>query len=254
MIEQKLKEIGLSDKEVAVYLCVLQYQKIAPSRVSTLTSINRPTVYSVSKELMKKGLITEDETGTIKYLISLGEEAMENLVKNEEHKIATIKSKLPDVVAALKQLPKQGTYSTPKIRFIEESKLRDYLISQSPIWAKSGAAVDNTWWGFQDHTLLEHYQEWADHFWTHFPQEIQMNLLTNKKPVETKVMSKKKYAPQRHIKYWAGGAEFSATHVVIGNYVLMILTREHPHYLVEIHDATMADNIRNLYKAIWKLV
>lgn len=253
MVEQKLKEIGLSEKEVAVYLCVLQYQKISPARVANITSICRPTVYSVAKELTKKGLISEDGAGAVKYLISLGENALENLVKDQEYKIANIKDKLPDIIATLKQLPKQGVYSIPKIRFIEESRLREFLISQSAMWAKNGAAADNTWWGFQDHTLLENYEDWADHFWTHFPKETRLCLLTNKKSVETKIMSRKTYAPQRHVKYWSDGSEFTATHVVIGDYVLMIMTREHPHYLIEIHDKTMAQNIRHLFKSIWNL-
>ncbi|MEK7149229.1 MAG: helix-turn-helix domain-containing protein [Patescibacteria group bacterium] len=254
MIEQKLKEIGLSEKEVAVYLCILQYQKISPSRVATVTTIHRPTVYSVAKELIRKGLIAEDETGTVKYLVSLGEDAFENLTKDQEYKIANIKKELPGIITTLKQIPKQGAYSIPKIRFIEESRLREFLISQSAVWAKSGAMADNIWWGFQDHTLLENYEDWANHFWTRFPKNIKLNLLTNKKPVETKIMSKKAYAPQRHIKYWGGGSEFTATHVIIGEYVLMIMTREHPHYLIEIHDKAMAQNSRHLFKSIWNLI
>ena len=165
-----------------------------------------------------------------------------------------MKKKFPDIVAELKQLPKQGTYSIPKIHFIEESKLKRFLITQSTVWAESGAIVDNTWWGFQDHTLIENYEDWADHFWTNFPTETKLHLLTNKKPVETKIMSKKAYATQRQIKYWAGGSEFTATQVVIGDYILMIITREHPHYLIEIYDKTMAQNIRNLFKSLWNLI
>ncbi len=254
MIEEKLKDIGLSEKEIEVYLCVFQYQKISPARVSLLTRIHRPTVYSVAKELIKKGLIAEDEAGTNKYLVSIGEDALNNLVKSQEYKIADIKKKLPDIVESLKQLPKQGTYSIPKIRFIEESRLREFLISESAVWEKSGATIDNTWWGFQDHTLIENYEDWSDYFFTHFPKETKLNLLTNKKSVETNKMSKKGYASQRNIKYWKDTSEFTATHVVVGDYVLMIMTREHPNYLIEIYDKTMAQNVRNLFKSMWKLV
>jgi len=254
MIEQKLKEVGLSEKEVIVYLCIFQYQKISPARIATVTSINRPTVYSVAKELIKKGLIAEDVSGSVKYFLSLGEESLENLVISQEQKIVSLKKKLPEIVTELKQFPRKGSYSIPKIRYIDESRLRDFLISQSAVWAKSGETIDNTWWGFQDHTLLENYEDWADYFFAHFTEETKIYLLTNKKVVETKTMKKKSYAPQRHIKYWAGGALFTATHVVIGDYILMIITGEHPHYLIEIQDKTMAQNIRELYKSIWGLI
>lgn len=254
MFEQKLKEMGLTEKEVAVFLCVLQYQKIRPTRVALLTKINRPTVYSVAKELIAKGLIAEDDAEKTAYLVSLGERAIENIVKSEEQALEDKKSKLPELLEALRQVPKRGQYSIPKIRFIDESSLRKFLIDQSLTWAQSALAHDKTWWGFQDHTLLETYQDWADYFWTHFSKDIRLNLLTNKEPVETEHMSRKSYARQRHIKYWSESAEFSATHVVVGEYILMIMTREHPHYLIEIHDRVMADNLREMFKAIWEMI
>lgn len=254
MLEQKLKEIGLSDKEILVYLCVLQYQKISPASVAGITSIQRPTVYSVAKELITKNLIREDNTGNTKYLISLGEDAIWSLVKIQEAKIANTKNKIPEIISILKQIPKQGRYSIPKIRFIEEARLKEFLISQSVVWAESGARTDGAWWGFQDHTLLEKYEDWADYYWSHFSGQTVLNLFTNKKSIETKVMKKKTYATQRHIKYWNKATEFTSTHAVVGDYVLMIMTREHPHYLVEIHDKEIAQNTRNLFKSLWELI
>ncbi len=254
MLEQKLKEIGLTEKEISVYLSVLQHQKILPARVSTLTSINRPTVYAVAKELMKKGLITEDKAGKTMYLVSLGEKSLENLVKSKERNLEKLKQDLPNIISDLGSLPKHGKYSIPKIRFIDEAHLRDFLINESDKWAKNALDSDSTWWGFQDHTLLENYQDWADYFWNRFSKSITLNLLTNEKPVETEVMSKKTYKNQRKTKYWKESFGFTATHVVVGDYILMIMTRERPHYLIEIHDRVMADNLRNLFKAIWKII
>jgi DNA-binding MarR family transcriptional regulator len=254
MLEQKLREMGLSEKEAAVFLCVLQYQKIRPTRVALLTKINRPTVYSVAKELIGKGLIAEDGSEKTKYLVSLGERAVENILKSEEQAIEDKKRQLPELIKTLRQMKKRGGYSIPKIRFIDEPELRQFLIHQSLTWAQSALDDDKTWWGFQDHTLIETYQDWADYFWSHFSKEIHLNLFTNKEPVETELMSQKAYARQRHIKYWSGSAEFSATHVVVGEYILMIMTRERPHYCIEIHDRVMADNLREMFKAIWEMI
>lgn len=254
MLEQNLKELGLTDKEAAIYLCILQYQRISPTRVSELTNINRPTVYSVAEELIKKSLIAEDNSASTKYYYSLGEESLQSLVTADQRKIELKKRRISELLPELKQLPKEGRYSIPKIRFIDEPQLRDFLISQSPIWAKAALSSDKTWWGFQDDSLLEYYQDWADYFWNSFSKEIQLNLLTNKKLVEERVMPKKKYASQRHIKFWSDSTEFTTTQVVIGDYILMIMTREHPHYLIEIHDRVMANNLREMFKAIWKMV
>jgi len=53
------------------------------------------------------------------------------------------------------------------------------------------------------------------------------------------------------VRYWDRTNEFSATQAVIGDYVLFVTTQEHPHYLVEIHDAVMAENLRQLFKGVW---
>ena len=254
MIEQKLKGLGLSDKEISVFLCILQYQKIRPARVAALTKINRPTVYSVAKELVQKGLIAEDDVEKTRYLVSLGERAIENIIKSEEQALADRKNSLPELIETLKHVPKRGKYSIPKIRFVDDAELGKFLVHQSLTWAQSALDYDNTWWGFQDHTLLEHYQDWADYFWNRFSKDIHLNLFTNEELVETEVMSKKAYARQRSIKYWSGSTEFSATHVVVGEYILMIMTRDHPHYLIEIHDQVMADNLREMFKAVWRMI
>ncbi len=251
MLERKLKHFGLTEKEISVYLCILQYQRILPSRVSEITSINRPTVYSVAKELIRKGLISEDATGPSKYLLSNGEDALNNISSQYERRALELKNSAPELIKELKLLPKQGKYSIPKMRLIDEWQLRDFLIERSAVWAESALARDNTWWGFQDHTLLEHYEEWADYFWKKFSKKIHLNLFTNKRPIETEKMVTKPYSVQRHVKYIEENSEFTATHVVIGDYILMIMTNEKPHYLIEIHDTLMAENVRAVFKRMW---
>jgi sugar-specific transcriptional regulator TrmB len=59
MYTEYLKQLGLDDKEIAVFLVVLERGKVLPATVATITNINRSTVYSVAKELARKGLITD---------------------------------------------------------------------------------------------------------------------------------------------------------------------------------------------------
>lgn len=32
----------------------------------------------------------------------------------------------------------------------------------------------------------------------------------------------------------------------------MIVTNQHPHYMVEIHDPVMAQNLRDIFKGVWE--
>jgi predicted transcriptional regulator len=91
MLETNLKNLGLSEKEIAVYLEVLKHGRVGPTQVSKITKINRTTVYSVAKELMKKNedngeasdngmfMYTDGEADYI--LIPISNETLEKLIK-----------------------------------------------------------------------------------------------------------------------------------------------------------------------------
>ena len=39
--------------------------------------------------------------------------------------------------------------------------------------------------------------------------------------------------------------------IILEDYIVMASTRQHPFYLVEIHDATLAHNMREVFKKLW---
>lgn len=57
---------------------------------------------------------------------------------------------------------------------------------------------------------------------------------------------------RRNIKFWKNAGAFTATTWVMGDYVAMVVTNQHPHYLVEIHDKMFAQNFCILFKGIWE--
>ncbi len=71
MIEEILKKLDFNDKEIQIYLAILQHGKMTPSAVSKVTKINRTTVYSTAKELVKKGVMKEDFGGYIRSFVAL---------------------------------------------------------------------------------------------------------------------------------------------------------------------------------------
>ena len=59
MLEKYLQEIGLNDKEAAIYLALLQVDNSSVIDISKKTKINRSTIYFVLEGLGKKGLVSE---------------------------------------------------------------------------------------------------------------------------------------------------------------------------------------------------
>lgn len=251
MIENILKQLGLNTNEIEVYLTVLRNGKISTAKVAALTKITRTTVYSIAKKLIALRLIAEDLGGARSYLVALPAEQLAQITTEEQQKLDEKKKIVSQAIKELKPFMSTANYSIPKIRFIEEKDIEKHLYEMLPHWAENVAGIDNTIWGFQDHTFVELYQTWIKHQWSVWPADIQLKLLTNKSYIENTMRGKYK---QRQIKYWDKAGEFTSTIWVTGDYITMLSLRERPHYLVEIHDPVMARNMRALFKGLWAAV
>jgi sugar-specific transcriptional regulator TrmB len=252
MINELLKKLGFSEKEILVYLAILENGKISPSRIASITKIKRPTVYAVGKELLKKGVVTEDVSGHGGYFVALPPEHLGSAIKNEERMILEKKKIIKEALVELENIPRSKSYSVPKMRFIDEYNVQDFLYKQTPVWEESMSLTHHsTWWGFQDHTFVENkdYREWIEWYWNRAPKQYNLKLISNDSEIEKKMQTKK--IEQRSIRFWKKDFRFTATTWILGEYVVFIMSKQRPHYLVEIHDAVYAENMRQIFKNIW---
>lgn len=251
MIDQTLKKLGLKDKEIAVYLELMRLGRSTHAKIAMNIDVNRATVYSVVNILVKKGLIAEDLGGKIQYLNALPPKNLHTLIEQERRKITKKEDLVEQAVEELAELPLNTQYSVPHVRFLDEDQLELALHSDIEKWEKSMIKVggDTTWWGFQDYTFAEHFEEWIEWYWKRAPKEMQLKLLSNESAIETELEGKE--LERRHIKLTDKPSQFTATTWVLGEYVLMIYTNERPFYAIEIYNPVLAHNHRELFKNIW---
>jgi sugar-specific transcriptional regulator TrmB len=248
MAVESLKALGLNDKQIQVYLTVLQQGKATAVTIGRITKINRTTVYSVAKELIEKGLIAEDLGDATSYFVAKPPQELQYLVEREEQALQKKKRAASEVVDELQKIMGNTAYAAPKINFVDEKHLEKYLYKQTPIWDASVVQYDSHWWGFQDKTFVKHYEKWIDWYWEAGGKpHVQLKLLTNQSAEEIK---KKKFT-RRQIKFWSSPEEFTATTWILGDYVTSIITSQRPHYLVDMHDPVLAHNLRGIFKKLW---
>jgi len=252
MLEKVLNQLGLGNKEQAIYKLILEYGKIAPALLARLAKINRTTVYSVAHELKSKGLIIEDLGGKTLYYIPSRENELKKILEEDRKKAKHKEHSIHELQEIIKNIPESKTYSVPKIRFVEESDLEQYLYEATSRWYESMLTTDATWFGFQDHTFVEKFEKWIDWSWDKASQPIKLKLLTNESDIEEKMKSKK-YSDKRILKF-LNNNEFTGTQWIVGSYIVLVVTKQHPYYLVEIHDSVMAHNMREVFKNIWEKI
>ena len=249
MIQQVLRQLGLSDKEISVYLTILQQGKITAADTATLTNINRTTVYAVAKELLKKGFIQE-EVGTRTYYMARPLQDLTYVVEEERESLHRKEHMIQTAIGELKLLTKNERYEVPKMSFIEEDGLAKHMYQQSEEWTRSILATDGIWNGYQDHSFVEHYESWIDWYWAQeFSKKVELHCFTNDSAIEKKMATKK--LTRRQMKCW-GDSEIASTFWVNGDHVVVIVTRTRPHYLFEIKDKLLAGNLREVFARLWK--
>jgi sugar-specific transcriptional regulator TrmB len=248
MINDLLTKLGLNGKEIQIYLTILQLGKIAPAALSKVVGLNRTTVYSVAKELVAKGLIAEDLGGPTISLIARPVEELNDMVLREEREVNAKKELAKRAVYELQSVVRTQQFALPKIIFVPQAEIESHLYKQVPVWDKSIMKYDGIWWGFQDETFVQNYEKWIDWYWEKGTKEkVSLKLISNEAAEKIK---QKKFA-RRQIRFWNQSKNFTATTWVTGDYVTIVVTNQKPHYMVQIHDAVLAHNMREIFKGIW---
>lgn len=115
MLEKYLEELGLSDKEAAVYLALLQFESATPSQIAEKTKLNRSTAYVVLESLEKKGLASETNMGKTVHYQAAAPERLETYVEQQQLKLEELGKRLKDIIPQIKAVQRE-TGERPIIR------------------------------------------------------------------------------------------------------------------------------------------
>ncbi len=249
MLQTILSELGFTKKETLIYLTVLQQGKVSLTDIAVITGVNRTTVYAVAKELLKKGVIRE-EIGKKTYLIACPPEDLHNFIEHDRTALNRKEHLVQSAITELLPFAKNMRYDVPRLSFIDEDQLEQHLRKESERWTQSVRETGGMWVGFQDHSFAEEYEDWIDWYWTRkFTKDTELQLFTNDSDIEGKM--KKKQFTRRRMKHWESQNEITSTLWVAGEFVIMIVTRTRPHYLVEIHDKLLSRNLHEVFQKLW---
>lgn len=253
MDSRLLASLGLNASETKIYAAVVKAGEIAPAPLAKATSIKRTTAYAIARSLVEKGFLIENVSKRPRTFSSVAASEIKNVIAQERKRFAEREKLLEQFANELSKSQSEKTYSVPKIRFIEENKIEQFQLSEMCRWEESVMRRDKTWWGFQDHTWVEKFGRLIPEYWKDVPADLTLKFLSNQEDLSTEQKLKSKF-PRRIIKYWNKATNFLSSMWIVGDYVVILNTRRHPFYLVEIHDATLANDLREVFKNLWPLV
>lgn len=253
-IYEHFETLGFHKSEVVVYINLVELGKANASSIAKKANLPRSTVYSVLDGLIKKGVVSFEQSKKTTWFLANNPKALIRMVENERkeqeellHSKTIIAKELSSLIEPHFQ---KTTYSVPKLQFFEgKANVNNMLYDHSKIWQKSIANVDYTWWGYQDHTLVEHYKDWLDYHWSIMLEKERVQLFSNHSKIEKKLKGK---IPRREIKLVPKNYNFTSTIWILGEYVVTFNTAKEPHYAFQLKDAVYARNQRQMFELLWE--
>lgn len=250
MNDNILSSLGLAPREIKTYKAAIKLGTATPVALAKATGIKRTTAYSIARGLAEKGLLLEDSSKRPRTFAPTSPKEVGEIILDEKKRLETREAIYKQLAEELTKTAAEKTYPVPQIRFVPEEKIVQFLKTESPKWDQSMLKYDAIMWGFQDHTYVEQFSHAIEAYWKQAPKEIKLQMLTNQSEAELKLG--KKY-PRRQMKTWVKG-NFVSGIWVMGDYLVTVTTRNKPYYIVEIHDAPLAHDLRELFKSFWMLV
>jgi len=249
MLQSTFSQLGFTDNEVSLYLALAELGKASANLLSKRVQIPRTTAYSVLDSLVKKGVVSMEQRGATNFYSANNPDAILRLVRIEKEEVLSREALAEELVEQIRPYFKSQNFSVPKLQFFEgranvESMLYDQLFE----WQRSIKEYDSTWWGYQDHTFVEQYMEWLQFHWKHKFKDERIHLISNKAAIEQKL---RKQIRNRVIHPVPEAFHLASSIWVVGDYIVLLMTRQKPHYAFQMRDAVFGASLRSVFQLLW---
>mgnify|MGYP002867556561 CR=1 FL=1 len=243
--------LGFHENEIRVFLVLAEIGRATAAEITKAAGLPRTTTYSILEGLIKRGVVTMQLDAKSRVYILEDPNSLVTEIEREKE-ILDKKSKVAqELITELRPFFSRRKAFIPKIQFYEgTSAVNSMLKNSSAEWRKAVMADDRTWWGYQDPSFVESYRVWLEDYWGKRPKDEKIYLLSNINKTEETLKGKVR---QRVIKPVPSGFNITSTIWTLGSeYIVMIVTRQKPHYAFQIKDRVFASNLQMFFKMIWQ--
>lgn len=113
-----LKKLGLSEKEIKVFLALLENGSSSVRGLADITDLNRGTVYDILKKLQEDGLVSFFHKESKQNFVAEDPDKLVKFAREKENEIQKTKKKLIELIPELKSLQEKGGQG-PVTKFYE---------------------------------------------------------------------------------------------------------------------------------------
>lgn len=237
---ESLKELGLTDKEIAVYLAILELGQANVLDIAKKSRIPRATVYGVLEKLMNEHLISSVLKGKRHFYLAEDPAKITQQLQEKQRKIAHA---LPEL-----QTIYQHSTNRPVIRVYEGARgivqmLAD-IISDIPVNGTYDVILNS----HDEFAILG--QAYHRHVERRIKKKIHIRIISERSDF-TKNWDKTAKESLRQIRFVPRGQHFSVSYHIYGDKVSMF-SLQGPVVGVIIENKQIADMERLLFEYMWR--
>ncbi len=104
MVEQILQKIGLSDKEIKVYLASLKLGPSSVRRIAEAADINRGTTYDILRSLIDTGLASYYHKDKKQYFVAEDPEQLKETLNQKKQQLERMKAEVDSIIPQLRSM------------------------------------------------------------------------------------------------------------------------------------------------------
>ncbi|PJE50728.1 MAG: hypothetical protein COV29_03260 [Candidatus Yanofskybacteria bacterium CG10_big_fil_rev_8_21_14_0_10_36_16] len=237
-IQKIIQNLGLTEKEAAVYLASLELGDEKLFKIAKTAHIPRTSCYNMVKSLISKGLISVFKTGTGQFYKAESPERLLNSLRENEISLRKI---LPQLKSK-----HQETNNKPRVYFYENAQgiktiLEDILIKQHPLMAIT--SVDDAL-----NVLGDNFRDFIN---KRHKKYLRVRLLTQKSDYSLELKNRDEQELRR-TKFLPVDFIFKTANFIYGNRIAIIdFQRKNPFGLI-IEDENISETQRMLFEITWK--
>lgn len=243
-MRNNLKKIGLSDKEIEIYLAGLKSGPATVQKLAQTSKIKRPTVYVVLDRLKELGLVNQRIRGNKKLFEMAEPKKLLKFVEKEKEEIEEKEKDINKIISNLEAMAKKAEFATD-VKVYEGFEaiaeiLGEFARTKSPTYAISSGEY------FSKISFKKFMVKVGD-VRERFKNKIY--LITDPHPAPVKIYLMED--PIREFRFLPKGMRLPSMLNICQDKVALISVQE-PYSIIVVQNKTIAETIKFMFNIIWQ--
>jgi sugar-specific transcriptional regulator TrmB len=242
-IIQQLRQIGLTNNEVKVYITCLQLGSSLASKIAEKSSIYRTVIYDILESLIEKGIISYFIKENRKYFHATSPDSLRKYLEEKERKIREQKESINSVIKQLKLIeqPKKEPYYIEVFSGKEGFKaLLEDILKEGKDYKMIGYEALGT------HLIEFYFAHWQKR---RIKQKIKRRIIAKEKRKEEIERDKQ----LTEVRYLPNNYEIPTSTLIYGNKAILFLPLGDDFVAVRIESKKIVGSFNTYFELLWKI-